>query len=244
MTVGEPEDLVVSTPPPFGALFTGAPAPGEYGSGGCLSNETNCTGTTTAEFDSNWQSYFVYDDTSMTITANDSCRTVSCRPDSACVFTLGDNGITEISFDFAISGPCHSEEFGTDWMAFWMFSDPWKGSAEVDFLEACSGPIPGGLNSNFDGRGDQVGIYEQSDPDWHGTITATFSGSGSDVFAQVTNSVNNETASSTLSRDSGYYFVLDTSPTNADGCTFTISNLSMKGSVGESGKGCAGLVQN
>ena len=233
-----------ATPQPFGALFAGT-SDGSFGATGCIQNGTNCTGTPPqpewAAFDPKWESYFSYDETSMTITANDSCRSVSTGPINNCIFTVGDNGVTEISFDFAISGPCHAEEYGTDWLAFWIYSDPWVGTAEVDFIEACSGPIRGGLNTNFDAHGQQIGIFQQDDPNWQGTITAKFTGSGSNVHAQVTNSHNNQTASTYLSKDSGYLFVLDTSPTNAKGCTVTISNLTMQGSVG-SGQGCVGLI--
>lgn len=233
------------TDPPFGALFEGSPD-GEYGATGCIHNGTNCTGTPPggewASYDPQWETYFSYDDTSMTITANDSCRSVTTAPNNNCIFTVGDNGITQISFDFAISGDCHDPNYGTDWLAFWIYSDPWESTAEVDFLEACSGPNRGGLNTNFDGHCCQIGLFEQDTPDWQGSITAKFSGSGDNVYVRVSNSINDEIASTYLARDSGYLFVLDTSPTLAPACTVTISNLSMKGSVGASGQGCVGLV--
>lgn len=222
----------------FGSLFACSPE-GQGGSEGCLSQGANCTTLEPGSYNGNCSEYFTFDNTSMTMTAGNDCRTVNTGTNNSCTFTLGDDGVTEIKFDFSISDACHDAS-GTDWLAFWIYSNPWVNTVEVDFIEGCNGPNAGGLNSNFAGVGTQIGIYTQSQENWSGTITATFSGTGDNITANVTNSVNGETATSTLTRSSGYFFVLDTAPTTANGCTVTISNLTMQGSV-PSGQ-CTGLI--
>lgn len=222
----------------FGSLFTCSP---EHlgGSEGCLSSGNNCTTLQPGGYNGDCQSYFTYDNRSMTMKAGDDCRTVNTGTNNECTFTLGNNGVTEITFDFSISNACHDAS-GTNWLSFWIYSEPWNSNVEVDFIEGCNGPNAGGLNSNFAGNGSQVGIYTKSDDNWKGTITAKFSGTGNNIVANVTNSVNGRTATSTLQRSSGYFFILDTAPTTASGCSIEISNLKINGTV-SSGQ-CTGLI--
>ena len=225
-----------STGQTFGQLFVGSPW-NKDGEGGC-----NATG---GSYNGHWKSYFTYDSTSITLTAGNDCRTVNTATCNCCIFDVGDSAITQISFDFEISDSCHTSE-ETDWLAFWMYSNPWTGTAEVDFIESKYGP-GSGLNSNFDGNGRQVVIFESTDTvKWKGSIVANFSGSGNSVTVSVSNSVNSNIATSTLSRDSGYFFVLDTSPTTASGCTVTISNVMAKGKISRENypENCDGLKIN
>lgn len=234
----------------FGALFAKAKT-GQNGDAGCYSKHPDATNNQPID------SFFVFDETSMTITAGTDCRTVQTRSNSSCVFKLGDDGVTQISFDFDISNECHtatgscsSIQNGTvsPWLSFWMYSkngqNPYERSAEVDFIETNFGPGCG-LNTNFGGLGTQQVIYP-ADPNthWTGTITASFSGSGTSVKTTITNSVNSNVASTTLSRDFSYFFVLNTSVAAATtlGCTVTISNLKMEGTV-PSGM-CTGIPVN
>lgn len=233
-----PEVEEVAPGTSFGSLFACSPS-GQGGSEGCLSQGGNCTTDQPGGYNGNCQTYFSSDDTSMIMTAGNDCRTVNTGTNNSCTFTVGDDGVTEIKFDFSISDACHDTS-GTDWLSFWMYSEPWNTSVEVDFIEGCNGPNAAGLNSNFAGSGHQVGIYTQSEDNWTGTITATFSGTGDNILAEIKNSVNGQIARSTLKRSSDYFFVLDTAPTTASGCTVTISNLTMQGTV-DSGQ-CTGLI--
>jgi len=216
-----------ASPPPFGQLFTGSPQ-GQDG-------EAGCQGT----YNGNWQSYFTSIANSISMTAGNDCRTVNTHTNNSCVFNLGSGGVTQISFDFAVSDGCHAAA-PADWLAFWIYSEPWNSSVEVDFIESLNGPGTG-LNSNFAGNGHQVVIFPggASPPSWAGSITANFSGTGNAVNVQVSNSVNSNVATSTLARSTGYFFVMDTTPTTAGACTITVSNLSAVGTVPAGN--CAGL---
>lgn len=221
---GEAETTTV-----FGQMFTGSPY-NQDGEAGCGD-----------PYNGDWQSYFTYSDTSITMTAGPDCRTVNTKTNSSCVFTVGDDGITEISFDFKISDACHPSTAETDWLSFWMYSEPWSNRVEVDFIESKNGPSKG-LNSNFGGAGHQVGIFPGGPtPSWEGSITATFSGTGDSISVQVSNTVNDSIATTILLRDTGYFFVMDTTPTEDEGCTITVSNVTAKGSLSGSGN-CAGLT--
>lgn len=236
----------------FGQLFVASPCDAD-GEQGCNDEswQTSVRCIKESLWDSleftcntNASSYFQYDDTSMTITAGNDCRTVNTGTNNTCKFTIGDNGVTQISFDFEVSGPCHDANIGTDWFAFWIYSNPWNKHVEADFIEGCNGPARGGLNTNFAGSSTQQYIFQESDPGpWKGSITASFSGSGDAVTIQVKNTVRpNAIAGTTLQRDTGYVFVLNTTPTLASGCTVQISNLKMEGTVPAGS--CAGLISN
>lgn len=213
--------------PPFGNLFTGSPD-GQDG-------EAGCTGT----YNGNWKSYFTVTANSISIIAGNDCRTVNTNTNNSCVFNVGTGGVTQISFDYAVSDACHASQ-PADWLAFWIYSEPWKNTVEVDFIESTNGPGTG-LNSNFAGQGHQVVIFAggAAPPSWSGSITANFSGTGSAVNVTVSNSTNSNVASSMLTRSTGYFFVMDTTPTTATACTITVSNLSLVGTVPSNQ--CAGI---
>lgn len=220
----------------FGQNFIGSPRK-QYGGVACQ-NQGN-------PYNGNWQSYFSYDSSSITITAGNDCRQLNTGTNAGCVFDIGDNGLTEISFDFEISEACHNSVASTDWLAFWMCSAPWVRTAEVDFIESVHGPANGGLNSNFGGLGNQQHIFLSSDTAaWKGSIRATFSGSGNEVQVSVHNSINTNVASSTLSQDSNYIFVFNTTQTTESGCTMTISNVRAKGTLtgGTQANNCTGIT--
>ena len=213
--------------PAWPSLFTGSPQ-GQDG-------EAGCTGT----YNGNWKSYAATTANSISITAGNDCRTVNTNTNNSCVFNVGTGGVTQVSFDYAVSDACHASQ-PADWLAFWIYSEPWNNAVEVDFIESTNGPGTG-LNSNFAGRPIQVVIFPggAAPPSWSGNITAKFSGTGSAVNVTVSNSTNSNVASSTLARSTGYFFVMDTTPTTASGCTITVSNLSVAGTVPSSQ--CAGL---
>ena len=214
--------------PSFGQLFTGSPQ-GKDG-------EAGCTGT----YNGNWTSYFTSTATSISIVAGNDCRTVNTNTSNSCVFNVGTGGVTQISFDYAVSDTCHANQ-PADWLAFWIYSEPWNNTVEADFIESTNGPGTG-LNSNFAGKGNQVVIFAggAAPPSWSGSIVASFSGMGSAVSVEVSNSTNTNVATSTLTRSTGYFFVMDTTPTTANGCTITVSNLSVVGTVPSNQ--CAGLT--
>ena len=229
----QPNQNQSSSGPVFGQMFTGSPC-NNYGAVGCTQTGAKCN--------LNWQSYFTYTSDSISMTAgNDDCRTVNTY--DACQMTLGDGGVTQISFDFDVSDACHGSD-GTAWLAFWVYSIPWTNTVEVDFIESKFGPSSG-LNTNFAGTGLQVVIYDGSPgQSWTGSITANFAGSGSAVTAMVNNSVNDNVGVATLTRSTGYFFVLDTAAgTTATDCTITVSNVQAVGSVASSTNpdNCAGL---
>lgn len=176
------------------------------------------------------------------MTAGDDCRTVNTH--DKCLFNLGDGGVTQITFDFAVADSCHGSD-GTEWLAFWMYRDPWQNTVEVDFIESKFGPSEG-LNTNFAGTGNQVVIFDAGTSNWTGSITANFSGTGDAVQAMVSNSVNSNVGTATLAASDGYFFVMDTATgSTATDCTITVSNLSAQGNVASSSNpdNCAGLVQ-
>lgn len=206
-------------------LFTGS-AEGQDGSEGCLQ--------TGAPYNGNWTEYFTATENSISITAGDDARTVST--DNNLNFNLGTGGVTQISFDFEITNYMNTSGLVT-WLAFWIYSNPWSGTVEVDFIESLNGPggQNNGLNSNFAGQGNQVIIYDSSfTGPWTGSIIADFTSLGDNqVAVRVSNSVNSNVATATLTNDSGYFFVLDTcSSTPASGeCVITISNLQYVGEI-------------
>lgn len=221
----------VETTATFPQLFTGSIC-GRYGTAGCIEKGKTCN--------ANWHSYFTTTSTSITMTAGNDCRTVNTH--DACRFTVGDNGLTQISFDFNVSNACHGTS-GTEWLAFWMYRDPWQATAEVDFIESEFGPGTG-LNSNFSGTGKQVVIFDGStSAPWSGSITATFSGTGTAVSARVTNSHNSNVATTILVQSDGYYFVMDTATgSNSNSCTINVSNLKVKGTISTPSSNCIGLI--
>jgi hypothetical protein len=205
--------------PTFGQLFTGSP----YGQDG----EAGCQGT----YNGNWQSYFTTTANSISVAAGNDCRTVNTHTNNSCVFNVGTGGVTQVNFDFAVSDGCHASQ-PADWLAFWIYSEPWNSLVEVDFIESTFGPGTG-LNSNFAGNGNQVVILPggAAPPSWNGSVNAKFSGTGGAVNVSVSNSVNSTVATSTLTRSTGYFFVMDTTPTTASGCSITVSNLRVAGAV-------------
>jgi hypothetical protein len=180
----------------------------------------------------------------MQMTAGPDCHTVNSH--DSCLFDIGDGGVTQVDFDFTVTDQCHLTVDTTEWLSFWIFSDPWNSTVEADFIESLNGPggKNGALNANFAGNGHQVIIFQNDNPSWTGHITTKFSGSGSNVTATTTNSHNGEVATSTLVRDSGYFFVMDTA-LGSNGntqCSFTISNLKIQGTV-PAGR-CTGLTSS
>jgi hypothetical protein len=209
----------------FGSLFKASPN-GKYVTLGCTQKGF--------PYDGNSPSYFTPTKDSISITTNkQDCQTMNTH--DTCNFKLGDNGIIRIGFEFNVSGSCHTVGGDAVWLAFWVYSNPWKNTTEVDFVESQFGPASGGLNSNFAGVGNQVSIFDKNDKNsWKGSITADFSGTGNSVKATVRNSVNSKIATSTLEREDGYFFVLDTAATNGvtpNACKITISNLYVDGTV-------------
>jgi hypothetical protein len=98
------------------------------------------------------------------------------------------------------------------------------------------------LNSNFAGNGQQVEFFQNANSNWSGHITAKFSGSGNNVQATISNNHDGQVASSTLTRDSGYFFVMDTALGSGGNtqCSFGVSNLKMQGTV-PAGQ-CQGII--
>jgi len=234
----EPPGLGAGGPSAY-ALFACSPCdpyPGQYGVAGCTTqaNPGTCN--------SDCQSYFAPIENGMEMTAGNDCHTVNSH--EACTFTIGDNGVTQIDFDFTVTDECHETVDTTEWLSFWIFRNPWSSTVEADFIESLNGPggKNGALNANFAGNGQQVIIFDNATPNWQGHITAKFSGSGSNVTATTANSHNSEVATSTLTEDSGYFFVMDTA-LGSNGntqCKFTITNLTMQGTVPEGQ--CTGLI--
>lgn len=222
----------------FGQNFTKSPRK-RYGGVACQKNG--------GRYNGRYRTYFTSNDTSMTITAGNDCRQVYSGGRNGCVFDVGDNGLTEISFDFDISGSCHLPPETVDWFSFFISSVPWTQHSEVDFIESkFGGNAPGnqnnGLNTNFGGIGTQVPIFNGPNTGpWKGTVTATFSGTGDNVSVSVSNSVNTNVARSTLSTDTKYVFILNTTQTTATNCTVTISNVRTKGTVDLASNNCVGL---
>lgn len=209
---------------PFGELFTVSPCH-ENGSEGCIQSGGECN--------TDWKSYFHYTPDSISMVAGNDCRTVSTADN--CVFSLGEGGVTKISFDFDICESCHNKETGIAWFAFWIYSKPWENTLEVDFIESKFGPANNGLNTNFAGApgANQVEVFQAGDQTWKGSIVATFTCSGAnDVDVKVTNSVNSNVGTATLTGRDGYFFVLDTATgTTATDCVITISNVQIEGAV-------------
>jgi hypothetical protein len=163
------------------------------------------------------------------IAAPNKCRTVSCNENLN--FILGNNGVTTINFYFSVTGDWSTQGEGLPWFAFWIYSNPWTNTREVDFIESVFGPGTG-LNTNFAGQGTQVAIYDLSTlTPWNGTITATFANvpNSDEIAVTVVNSVNSNVGTATLSTANGYFFVLDTAggATAGTNCQITISNLTM-----------------
>jgi len=235
-----------SDPPGLGAggasayaLFTCSPCepfPGQYGVAGCTTQAS--PGTCNADC----ESYFAAVENGMEMTAGNDCHTVNSH--EACTFTIGDNGVTQIDFDFTVTDECHETVDTTEWLSFWIFRNPWSSTVEADFIESLNGPggKNGALNANFAGNGHQVIIFDNATPNWQGHITAKFSGSGNAVTATTANSHNGDVAMSTLTEDSGYFFVMDTALGSGGNvqCKFTITNLTMQGTVPEGQ--CTGLI--
>jgi hypothetical protein len=184
------------------------------------------------------------------------CRTVNTQ--SSCQISLGDGGITQISFDYSIGSTCTlpgiqnltENTNGTEWLAFWIVTSSTTPTAEVDFIESRFGPR-GGLNTNFDGNGNQVAIFPGSAP-WSGSVTAKFaSNTGScpgavQASVQTVGTNGQVTGWSCLSESTGYFFLMDTAGGSASNgsstpCTIQVSNLAVQGTVPNSGTNCVGL---
>jgi hypothetical protein len=215
------------------------PYPGEYGVAGCTTQSPN-PGTC----NSSCKSYTASIANGIEMTAGSDCHTVNSH--EACTFTIGDNGVKQVDFDFTVTNECHLTVDTTEWLSFWIYRNPWNSTVETDFIESLNGPggKNGALNANFAGNGRQVIIFQNATQDWSGHITTKFSGSGSSVLATTTNSHNGEVASSTLIEDSGYFFVMDTALGSGGNtqCSFTVSNLKLQGTV-PAGQ-CAGVIAN
>lgn len=236
-------------PPPLGSgspslysLFECSPCdppPGQYGVAGC----TTVSGGTC---NPNCQSYSssIDNGNGIQMTAGSDCHTIDSHQD--CTFDIGDNGVTQVDFDFTVTDQCHLTVDTTEWLSFWIFRNPWNSMVEADFIESLNGPggKNGALNANFAGNGDQVIIFPNSAPNWQGHITTKFSGSGTSVQAMTTNSANDQVASSTLIKDSGYFLVMDTALGSGGNtqCSFTVSNVKLQGKV-PTGQ-CTGLIGN
>lgn len=213
-------------------LFTGSPC-GQYGTVGCTQQPSHPT------CNSNWNSYTEVNENSITMTAGNDCRTINTH--DTCQMKLGDNGVTMITFDFEVADSCHDSD-GTEWLAFWIYSEPWNNQVEVDFIESKFGQ-GAGLNTNFAGMGKEIIIFDSSTNPWKGSITAKFSGSGDAVNVHVSNSVNSNVGTTTLTRDSGYFFVMDTATgSSASNCTITVSNLKVFAQTPPPAGQCAGLI--
>ena len=213
------------------------PYPGQYGVAGCT---TVSHGTCNSDCQS--YSSSIENGNGIEMTAGADCHTMDSH--EACTFTIGDNGVTQVDFDFSVTDQCHLTVDTTEWLSFWIFRNPWNSMVEADFIESLNGPggKNGALNANFAGNGQQVIIFHNGNPNWKGHITTKFAGSGSNVLATTTNSNNNEAASSTLIEDSGYFLVMDTA-LGSNGntqCSFTVTNLKLQGTV-PAGQ-CAGLI--
>jgi hypothetical protein len=214
------------------------PPPGDYGVAGCTTQQNPGT------CNSNCQSYTTSVTNGIQMTAGNDCHTVNSH--EACTFNIGDGGVTQIDFDFSVTDACHQTVDTTEWLSFWIYSRPWSNTVEADFIESLYGPggKNGALNANFAGNGQQVIIFPNSNPSWSGHITAKFSGSGNNVTATTTNSQNSQIASSTLTGNAGYFFVMDTALGSGGNtaCSFTITNLKMQGTV-PNGQ-CQGIMAN
>lgn len=237
---GSKPDLGSPEPSSPSSLFACSPCnpyPGMYGVAGCTTQQPN-PGTCNEDCGS----YFAAIPNGMQMTAGDDCHTVNSHDD--CTFDIGDNGVTQVDFDFTVTDACHQTIDTTEWLSFWIYSDPWNSTVEADFIESLNGPggKNGALNANFAGNGQQVIIFPNSAKNWQGHITTKFSGSGSSVNATTTNSANDQVASSTLIRDSGYFFVMDTALGSGGNtaCSFTVTNLRIQGTV-PAGQ-CTGLL--
>lgn len=232
------------------ATFSQLFQPACNGTGGCQEDCYNGSGSTCACAQASASQWFTANtgtNSSITISAAASgqvyCRTVNTE--NTCQFSLGEGGVTQISFAYVVSSACSQPTpQGTEWLAFWIFNDPWQGTSEVDFIESRNGPSAG-LNSNFDGNGQQVAIFPPGPATWSGTITAKFSGKNQAVSVSVTNNQNSQTAITTLNSSTGYFFVMDTSGgSNNSSCTITVSNLVVQGNVPSTLNGqpnCVGL---
>lgn len=231
--LGSPEP---SSPSSLFACSPCNPYPGLYGVAGCTTQQNPGT------CNDDCSSYFASIPSGMKMTAGNDCHTVNSHDD--CLFDIGDGGVTQVDFDFTVTDECHQTVDTTEWLSFWIYSDPWNSTVEADFMESLNGPggKNGALNANFAGNGQQVIIFPNSAPNWSGHITTKFSGSGSSVTATTTNSANSQVAMSTLIRDSGYFFVMDTAlgSNGNTACSFTITNLTLQGTV-PSGQ-CTGLI--
>lgn len=205
-----------SLPGNWPQLFTASPC-WQNGSTGCLQQPSNPPCNTDSG------SYCTTTGNSITITAGNDCRTMSTN--GSFNFDLGDGNVTQISFDFDIVNYMNSGDQAT-WLAFWIYSEPWLNTVEVDFIESLNGPGTG-LNTNFAGapNTNQVVIFDNKQ-NWKGSIKATFSGSGDSVNVSVSNSANSNVGTATLTRSTSYFFVINTcqSP-GVNNCAITISNL-------------------
>lgn len=235
------------------------------GAGGCNDYQPQCPST---------PQYISMTADSITVSAANTNGQVCLTANSIqkCVFLVGDAGVTEVSFDFSISSQCYLPSSSIAWLAFWMRSKPYSQNAEVDFVESKHGPAVNGLNMNFDDEGCQAAIYcgtstHRSPPcsiltctpssgDWTGSVTATFSGPANQVAVAVTNSVNGNKATTTLtggptalSPEIGYYLLMDIDPQDpkrviSPQCQMTVSNLRLTGTVPSTVGGapnCVGL---
>ena len=222
--LGSPEP---SSPASLFACSPCNPYPGMYGVAGCTTQQNPGT------CNDDCASYFSSIPNGMQMVAGNDCHTINSHDD--CLFDIGDNGVTQVDFDFTVTDACHQTIDTTEWLSFWIYSDPWNSTVEADFMESLNGPggRNGALNANFAGNGQQVIIFPNSAPNWQGHITTKFSGSGGSVSATTTNSANSQVASSTLIRDSGYFFVMDTALGSGGNtaCSFPIANLKIKCTV-------------
>ena len=210
-------------------LFTGSVC-GDEGTVGCTQNTPD--GKPGGTCNPNWLTYTTITADSIAINAGGDCRTICTN--NLCNFLLGTGGVTQITFDFEVVNYTKSDG-NVIWLAFWIYCKAWQNTQEVDFIESRWGPGVG-LNSNFAGQGDQVVIYPGSATGpWKGSITANFSTNPNGTIAvSVSNSVNSKIGTATLAgptgSETGYFFVLNTCPTDQSDCTITISNLNVVGS--------------
>lgn len=236
---GKP-DLGAPEPSSPASLFACSPCnpyPGMYGVAGCTTQQP-----TPGTCNDDCASYFASIPNGMQMTAGNECHTVNSHDD--CLFDIGDGGVTQVDFDFTVTDQCHQTVDTTEWLSLWIYSERWNNTVEADFIESLNGPggKNGALNANFAGNGQQVIIFPNAAPNWQGHITTTFSGSGGSVQAVTTNSANDQVAMSTLTRSTGYFFVMDTAlgSNGNTACSFTVSNLKITGTVPDGQ--CTGLV--
>ena len=222
----------------------------------CLNGPKHCDCAT----DDAW---FTRTDNSITMSAaprgENYCRTVNTE--NTCSFLVGDGGVTQITFDFKVSSECNDVDCTdpndisckTEWLAFWMFNTPWQSESEVDFIESRFGHSTG-LNTNFAGHPNQGVVCEPNIIEgWRGSITAEFSGAGSEVQVSVRNSDPTNcntgiTGTGTITTPCGYFLVMDTAggSRNSD-CKIEVSNLAVQGTIVPSirpdyGENCPGLT--